>query len=258
MRGSWINKTVVEFNDKVEFTISVSIGLIAGLLGGSILILIYEKIFKNKSFGFSWLVTALFFVALFIITFLFVNIIVFNAQYAQSENFEEAIASTLDATVAPPLITTFALWGFIVVLTVFSLQINDKFGPGILRKFIRGDYHQPKLEDRLFMFLDMRSSTVIAEKLGNTAYFNLLQEVFLDLTDPIIAHHGEIYQYVGDEAVLTWRLDIGIQNENFLNAFFNFKNLTLKTTHEQTPSDQNPFYNHTHLFPPSLLDPTPA
>ena len=49
------------------------------------------------------------------------------------------------------------------------------------------------------MFLDMKSSTTIAEKIGNTQYFNLISEVFGDITDPILETDGELYQYVGDD-----------------------------------------------------------
>ncbi|MEM9053219.1 MAG: adenylate/guanylate cyclase domain-containing protein [Bacteroidota bacterium] len=202
--GGWLSEPARNFNTRVEFVISLSIGLIAGVVGGSILVQIYEKVFKKKSFGFSWMVTALFFVSLFLVTFVTVNLIVYSAQFRVSGDHTAALEQTLNLTVAPPLLSTFLLWGFIVVLTVFFLQINDKFGPGVLRKFIRGDYHQPKVEERVFMFLDMRSSTVIAEKLGNTTYFNLIQEVFIDLTDPIISKRGEIYQYVGDEVIISW------------------------------------------------------
>jgi hypothetical protein len=51
-------------------------------------------------------------------------------------------------------------------LLLFFLQINNLLGEGILWKFIRGKYHKPREEERIFMFLDMKSSTTIAEQLG--------------------------------------------------------------------------------------------
>ncbi len=74
--------------------------------------------------------------------------------------------------------------------------------------------------ERVFMFLDIVSATAIAEKLGHLKYFELLNDFFEDLEASIFAHHGEIYQYVGDEVVISWPIDKGIENGNCLNCFF--------------------------------------
>jgi len=52
----------------------------------------------------------------------------------------------------------------------------------------------------------LKDSTTIAEKLGHIIYSKLLQQCFLDLNKLIPQAHAEIYQYVGDEAVLTWKI----------------------------------------------------
>ena len=101
---------------------------------------------------------------------------------------------------------TMCVWAFLVSGTQFMLQVSDKFGPGILWKFITGKYYHPRDEERIFMFLDLKSSTTIAERIGSQKYFNLLREIFNDITEPIINSQGEIYQYVGDEVVVRGRL----------------------------------------------------
>ncbi|MEM7654756.1 MAG: response regulator [Bacteroidota bacterium] len=73
---------------------------------------------------------------------------------------------------------------------------------------------------RIFMFLDIRSSTRIAEQLGHLSYFNLLNDFFADVSEPIVAHQGEIYQYVGDEVVVSWGLEEGILDQQCLPCFF--------------------------------------
>lgn len=70
------------------------------------------------------------------------------------------------------------------------------------------------------MFLDIKSSTTIAEALGHVKYFELLNEFFYDVTDTIVETRGEIYQYVGDELVISWEIDSGTENANCLNCFF--------------------------------------
>ena len=89
-----------------------------------------------------------------------------------------------------------------------------------LWKFITGKYYHPREEERIFMFLDLKSSTTIAEKIGNKKFFDLLREVFNDTTQPIIDCQGEIYQYVGDEIVITWPVDKGLEENNCLLCFF--------------------------------------
>jgi len=42
------------------------------------------------------------------------------------------------------------------------------------------------------------------------------------LTESAIACDVEIYQYVGDEAVLTWKLDDGIRKDNCINVYYKF------------------------------------
>ena len=73
------------------------------------------------------------------------------------------------------------------------------------------------------MFLDMKSSTTIAEKLGHVAYFDLLQRYFAAMSDPIINHHGEVYQYIGDEVVVSWKLEAGLRNNHCIRCFFAIK-----------------------------------
>jgi adenylate cyclase len=121
----------------------------------------------------------------------------------------------------PFVLTGLAVYlGFFAVLNSFLLQINRKFGPGNLWKFITGQYHHPRDEYRLFMFLDLQSSTTIAEQLGHNRYSQLIQHCFHDLTDLVIRYQAEIYQYVGDEVVLTWTSKKALRQQNFIRLFF--------------------------------------
>ena len=81
-------------------------------------------------------------------------------------------------------------------------------------------YHKPIVENRIFMFLDMKSSTTIAEALGHIKYFNLLQTYYDIMSDPIINSYGEVYQYIGDEIVISWELERGLENANCIRCFF--------------------------------------
>jgi adenylate cyclase len=91
------------------------------------------------------------------------------------------------------------------ILTILILEVVDKYGPGGFWSMMRGKYNKPKIENRIFIFLDINNATTIAEKLGHTKYFRLLRDFFSDITIPLLANGGEIYQYVGDEVVLSWK-----------------------------------------------------
>ena len=64
------------------------------------------------------------------------------------------------------------------------------------------------------MFLDLKGSTAIAEKIGNQQFFKLLSDFYSDITDMILQTKGEIYQYVGDEVIVSWTIPKGIEESN--------------------------------------------
>lgn len=109
------------------------------------------------------------------------------------------------------------------ILINFLKQVNKKFGPGILWKLFSGKYYSPRVEQRIFMFIDLKSSTTIAEKLGHYKYSRLIKDCFYDITEIVSKYKAEIYQYVGDEIVLSWEHEKGIEEENCLRFFFEFR-----------------------------------
>lgn len=125
---------------------------------------------------------------------------------------------------------------FSIIATLLRILIN-KFGSRVFGNLLMGKYRNPSEENRIFMFLDLRSATTLAEKLGNIKYSQLLQECFKDLNDIIPKYEGEIYQYVGDEAVITWPLKKGIRRNQCVESYFAFKN----RLHQRKAVYQNKF-----------------
>ena len=105
----------------------------------------------------------------------------------------------------------------------FSIEIGRMLGPGALVKLLSGSYHSPVEEERIFMFLDLNDSTEIAEKLGHIRFTEFKNEFFYDIADLILDSNGEVFQYVGDEVVLTWKLKDGLKNSRWIKFFFNIK-----------------------------------
>lgn len=88
-----------------------------------------------------------------------------------------------------------------------------------LGKLFIGRYSKPSEEDRIFMFLDLTSSTAIAEKTGHLKFLSLLNDFYTDIVEPIDQTRGEIYKYVGDEVIITWKKKEGIKDGNCLQCF---------------------------------------
>lgn len=122
-----------------------------------------------------------------------------------------------------------ALWStglqltFSLLLCLIYGAISEHLGHKVLVNFFLGRYHRPKEEERIFLFLDMYDSTTIAEDLGHTKYFEFLQRYYNDLADAIIKNEGEVYQYIGDEIVITWPKAKGIRNAQCIRCFFEMK-----------------------------------
>jgi adenylate cyclase len=120
---------------------------------------------------------------------------------------------------------SFAIYFYIVSVDIFMFilrQVNLFLGSNNLWRLLKGKFYTPREEERIFMFLDLKSSTKHAENLGHITYSKMIQDCFNDL-GVVIQNESEIYQYVGDEVILTWKLRNGLRNQNCINAYFNFK-----------------------------------
>ncbi len=133
---------------------------------------------------------------------------------------------TLGPTGEPSLLTQPDFYLFLgMTLSLYSViiffrQLDRLLGPGVLVRVLLGRYHRPRREHRVFMFLDIKSSTSIAERLSKEAYYSFVNDFFRDISLPILNAGGEIYQYVGDEVVLTWKQELGTRDANCLRVFF--------------------------------------
>ena len=126
---------------------------------------------------------------------------------------------------------------FFVVLAVtiqVALKMNRMIGVNVLRYYATGIYHQPRAEERVFLFLDLEGSTQLAERLGSATYFDLLRRCVDDLTEPLLATDGEIYQYAGDEVVVTWTMAVGVRDANCVRCFFAIQTAIERDAHRYT------------------------
>jgi adenylate cyclase len=102
----------------------------------------------------------------------------------------------------------------------FTVSITRLIGPRVLGNFLTGRYHHPREERLILMFLDLTSSTTLAERLGNVRFHELLAEVFDRLSEAVTDSGGDVYEYVGDEMVATWPVRDPAHNARALTCFF--------------------------------------
>ncbi len=120
----------------------------------------------------------------------------------------------------PHLLYALPFFAAAAVTIQFLLQMNRMIGANVLGYFAAGVYRWPKAEERIFLFLDLEGSTRLAEELGSARYFELLRRFVDDLTEPVLEAEGEIYQYAGDEVVITWPIDAGLRGAHCVRCFF--------------------------------------
>ena len=202
------------------FKASILSGLMAGILGGSTVVLLWEEWLRDKTYG--WALFSIFwsFTVIFFVISVSSGLFLYSNESGLSAFSRQAWGHVLGDLAEPGTLQNYLFWLFIVLSTLIILQVNDKYGPGIFAAFLMGKYFRPQREERIFMFLDLRSSTTIAEKLGEERYFNFLRDVFQHATPSILYARGEIYQYVGDEIVISWKMKNGMENANCLRCFF--------------------------------------
>ena len=223
------------------FYVSILTSILAGILGGGVLVFLWEQWLRTKPYG--WTLRNMFMT--YVILFNVISIPVILLNNSLPNNYEllsrEAWNEVVVAYQSPSLLVPFFFWMTIVCLTLLAFQVNDKYGPGVFRKFLLGKYFIPTREERIFMFLDLRSSTTIAEKLGEEKYFHFIRKVFETVTPAVLKNGGEIYQYVGDEMVVSWEKQKGIEDNQCIRCFFDAEQLLL--------DDKTQFLSDFGIFP---------
>ncbi len=206
-----------------EFIIGFSFGMIAS----SFEIYVFEKKFRRVNFSTLLIVRTLFYVMIcgIIILAVATSRIGFRAdiRYYKALQHHDLLLYITSEDFTELLIYSVVLSFFVN----FIRQINRLLGQNVLFNYIAGRYYPAIKEELIFMFLDLKSSTTIAEKIGLEKNHEFLNDFFHDMTDSILEYKGKIYQYVGDEVVLTWTLKSGIEDLNCVKCFFHIHNYIL-------------------------------
>lgn len=144
----------------------------------------------------------------------------------------EAIQDILDyALYKDWLLNKILYWMIIFFITQLFLIINEKYSPGVFVDILLGRYLQPKIEKRIVMFMDLKDSTPIAEKLGHQLYFKFIRDFIYLVSSAIIEFEGRIYQYVGDEVVTSWLFEKNNTRKCLAAVIRSRRNIQRKSDH---------------------------
>ena len=184
------------------YQFALTFGII-GLLMNGILIFFLKPAFRHQPVWFAMIVKLLVtFLLFFVIAFLLLMVYFFIHYNKDLHHYLQSFSTKLVYT--NTFVSFIIDMGLMTFISIIFLEITDKYGPGMFWLILSGEYHRPKIENRVFIFIDINESTSIAEQLGHEKYFRMLRDFFSDITIPVLANDGEIYQYVGDEVLVTW------------------------------------------------------
>ena len=207
------------------FTANLIVAVSAGLIGGTVTVNLMDRWLRNNAF---WK-ALLYMTITYVIGAMLVSTL--GAIYYYSEELGLPVYDPEVLQTFPEIFGTwlflknFIIWLFIVLGTLIVLMVNEKYGPGVFPDYLLGRYFRPKHERRIFMFADIKNATGIAERLEEKKYFNFLKDFFNDIAPAIVQSRGEVYQYVGDEIVISWKMKHGLKSGNTIRCFYNMKRM---------------------------------
>lgn len=116
-------------------------------------------------------------------------------------------------------------WLITFLITILLIEVNEKYSPGVFFDILAGRYISPKIEKRTVMFIDLVDSTTIAEHLGHKKYFRFIRDFIYFISLALLENDGQIYQYVGDEVVVSWIVKKQNANRKCLQALLDCKRI---------------------------------
>lgn len=107
-----------------------------------------------------------------------------------------------------------------LLLGLTILRVRQLLGRRVFLSLLTGRYRHPVQEDRLFLFIDIVGSTTFARQHGDLKAQEFIGEVFASFAEPVRSHQGEIDDYVGDCAIITWPLKEGVEQARCIRCLY--------------------------------------
>jgi adenylate cyclase len=215
-----IDEVNPEFLNFDQYIISgFLLGLLFGLTNGFLEVFIFKQRFRRLNFGYTIILKTVLFVVAFIATVI-LFILIKNYMLASLGIFEAAQENEIAGFFSSPVFYKHGIYAVLFSFGInFFLQVDKKMGKNVLLNLFFGRFHRPRKQERIIMFVDLSSSTAIAERIGDHKYSAFLKDFFYDLDEIISKTKGAVYQYVGDEAVVVWDVKDGTENSNCIRCY---------------------------------------
>lgn len=211
--GSFANvpETAIVLDPAIYIFATIAVGIV-GLIVGAVELLYLNRRFASRSLAVKLIGKTAFYIALLLVVIL-ITFPIAAAMEMGSSLLDERVWDRLGGfLISKTGLGTAIQMTTSLVLSISYAEVSEHMGPHVLTNFLTGRYHTPRREDRVFLFSDMNSSTAIAERLGHARYFELLKAYYDALADAIVDYGGEVYQYIGDEIVVSWPAEAGVRN----------------------------------------------
>jgi adenylate cyclase len=214
--------TAITVDPAIWFFASVAVAAV-GCLVGAVELFFLNRRLSRYSLGVKLVGKTLFYAVLLAGVILVTFPIAASMEMDTGLSDPRVLARLGDFLWSPTSLGTAVQLGTSLVASLFYAEIAEHMGPQVLRNFLTGRYHTPREERRVFLFSDMKGSTTLAERLGHGRYFELLRDYYAALADAIVDHGGEVYQYVGDEIIVSWPEASGVRNGECIRCVLRMK-----------------------------------
>ncbi|MBV9961852.1 MAG: adenylate/guanylate cyclase domain-containing protein [Parafilimonas sp.] len=218
------------FNKLSALLLRESIVFISSLIMGYLLVVELRRLLRHFN-----LLTTIFLKSLILIVAAFlINLILYAINSVSilgspiAESFHHFYNDYSDIK---RLMQKLLYWLILFLVTQLLFELNEKYSPGVFWDILLGKYAKPKIERRIIMFIDLKDSTPIAEKLSSQQYFRFISEFIYFVSEALIEYGGRIYQYVGDEIVVSWQHKDGNSKKSILALIKARRNLNKQQHH---------------------------
>ena len=210
--GNW------EANLALNFLNYIAGGIAGGLILALFELFLLQNLLRRYGLLILTLGRALFF------TLVYIVIVVLLAFYYNIEATgkgpfaSEVLDGVKTFLQSPEPLLNLVFYLVFATILVFFHQVAGIVGRGVMGKFLFARYREPKVVQQVFLFLDINSSTTIAETIGHVRFFAMIQDFLVEAGAEILEHGGEIYKYVGDEIIAIWNVESGARHARALHC----------------------------------------
>ena len=201
-----------------EYLEAAVISIVLALIVGVLEEFVFNKVFQAIPFLFVLIIRSLLYSIL--TSTVLCLVLSIETAYVEKISYSEAVSKYLRS---PLFKRDFFFSLFFVVLMLFIIEVIILIGKANFFRLVLGLYHKPRAVTRIFMFVDLKNSTSISEKLPNKLYSTFIKDYFYDISDAVLMFNGEVYQYVGDEMIVVW--PVGRANIKCIRCFFKMREI---------------------------------